>query len=277
MTLLMLIVTCTSLGTFVVSGDRHVKEQHMPSLDYKPTPFNSKRVRPSRSTTALIDQASKMQGTQQQKAAFLARSLAASFIEYGPYHGLSSPGYDEEEGLPEPTPMCKRIMNKWTRKCLFKQQREFPSPGISPGLDEGASPPFDGTNGGGNVEGGGPGGDGGGGGGGGGSKCNGLIGAIVCFVKKVAKHVGKALGFGFRQINGTKVLIPYYGSNFSNATNAWLYQSSLLSSNRSRSPVTPGVDVANNSFSSVPAPPAGRKEFVINDDELLHAAMISHD
>ena len=53
------------------------------------------------------------------------------------------------------------------------------------------SSPFDGTNGGGNVEGGGPGG-GGGGGGGGGSKCNGLIGAIVCFVKKVAKHVGKS-------------------------------------------------------------------------------------
>ena len=182
-------------------------------------------------------------------------------IEHHGYYtsyGLSSPGYDEEEGLPEPTPMCKRIMNKWTRKCLFKQQREFPSPGISPGLDEGASPPFDGSNGGGNVEGGGPGGDGGGGGGGGGgNKCKGFIGAVVCFVKKVvkhvakaAKHVGKALGFGFRQINGTKVLIPYYGSNFSNATNAWLYQSSLLSSNRSRSPVTPGVDVANNSFSS---------------------------
>ena len=145
MTLLMLIVACASLGTVIVSGDRHVEEQPMHSLDYKPNPYNSNKASPSNSTAALINQARNMLGTKQQKAAFLARSLATSFIEYGPYSGLSSPGFDEEEGLPEPTPLCKRVLNKWTRKCLFKPSREFPSPGVSPGLGQGASPPFTGT------------------------------------------------------------------------------------------------------------------------------------
>ena len=187
----------------------------------------------SQITNSLIEHVKNMDDEKtppSEKATILANLLATSFLEYGAYNGQINVGFDPEEGLPEPTPQCKRIMNHWTKKCLVGGKKHFSSPGIYPDLDSGASNPHDGGGGGGNGGGGAPGDEnekpkGGGGGGCGG----GLIGAIICLVKKVVKHVakaaqgiGKAL-FGFKQINGTQVLIRYANNDTNNISNMWVF------------------------------------------------------
>ena len=154
----------------------------------------------SQITNSLIEHVKNMDDEKtppSEKATILANLLATSFLEYGAYNGQINVGFDPEEGLPEPTPQCKRIMNHWTKKCLVGGKKHFSSPGIYPDLDSGASNPHDGGGGGGNGGGGAPGDEnekGGGGGCGGG-----LIGAILCLVKSI-KHVAKA----------TKVLVKHY-------------------------------------------------------------------
>lgn len=260
-------------------------------------------IPPSSITISLIEYANNMIGTKEEKASFLAKALTTSFIEYGAYNGQINPGFDPVEGLPEPTPHCKRSLHRWTRDCLFKKA-EFPSPGISPGLDAGGDSPFDGGGGGGNGGGGAPGDElapPGGGGGGGGSKCNGLIGAIVCLVKKVVKHVGKAL-FGFKQINGKRVLVRYggstNGSNITNIdnrniTNAWWFNTSppskLMNNNNnsgdldySNTVPSPSVTdnakyINTNTQTQRNANEADEQANVIDDDKLIHAAMASEN
>ena len=81
---------------------------------------------PSSQITPLIERKKhgRRENTTSEKATILANLLATS-SEYGAYNGQINVGFDPEEGLPEPTPQCKRIMNHWTKKCLVEVKNIF--------------------------------------------------------------------------------------------------------------------------------------------------------
>ena len=87
--------------------------------------------------------------SREQKAKYLSNRLAVQAAQGISEDSLDDPqpfvGYDSHEGLAEPTPQCKRILNKWTKECVFSihnlgDDREprppepvDPGPGGSPG------------------------------------------------------------------------------------------------------------------------------------------------
>ena len=74
-------------------------------------------------TVALIEEANAL-GTN-ARAKPLARNLAAMFAgtheryNANTMYGAEGTGYDPVEGLADPSPQCKRTLNRWAGACVF--------------------------------------------------------------------------------------------------------------------------------------------------------------
>ena len=119
-----------------------------------------------------------------------------------------------------------------------------------------------------------------------------VIGAIICIVKKVVKHVakaaqgiGKAL-FGFKQINGTQVLIRYANNDTNNISNMWVFgPPNIYSSNNNNNInnnnklndkkrdmiVSNSNDVSSSMINN--KDDKTKDDKTIDDDQLIQAAM----